>query len=716
MRIEQDIFDDIARLCSSPGYVHVIAHLCFRDNMVGYADEMKAEDLRPLLSTTRLIRTEISTLIGLLIKQDIDYTLPDPSTVHEYLDRTEALLEELHHSMSGPMLAALNPESVADGAFDPFSSGEALREPIFYGGESAYSFQYRDFSARKYSNDDEWLIANMGFSIGTARDVVCAVQEVQTTRIAETLAALRTASPDQWTLLPGFIFSAQDIADHSCVNKTDIEKVLAAFAVSAEEKNDGFRALSDFNVINAHPIIRTRDNSFLLLETYSLTESLYDSPFYWMCSDDAYRDVAMKHRGRFTEEVSLERLALVFGKKNVYSNVDIVESKRKKLGEIDVLVLFGNRAIVLQAKSKRLTLEARKGNDGQIRDDFKKAIQNSYDQANTCAKLLIDGKHKLVGADAREIAVPSKLKEIYIFCVISDHYPALSFQTRQFLKYETPNEILPPFVMDVFTIDVMTEMLQSPLRLLSYAHRRVNYSDLLHASHELTILSFHLRSNLWFDNKHDMVMLADDFSADLDVAMAARRDNVPGERTPDGVLTRFRNTCLGRFVQEIEARPDPSTIDFGFMLLTLSEDTVVNVSKGIEMMSRQVKKDGKGHDLTISLGGGSTGLTIHCNDDPIVITEPRLRNHCELRKYTENADSWFGVCISPENNSLRFGLNLNYKWEQSAEMDAMTSSFPKPKKVVDLGSPAAWRKKKIGRNEPCPCGSGLKYKKCCMKR
>jgi len=23
---------------------------------------------------------------------------------------------------------------------------------------------------------------------------------------------------------------------------------------------------------------------------------------------------------------------------------------------------------------------------------------------------------------------------------------------------------------------------------------------------------------------------------------------------------------------------------------------------------------------------------------------------------------------------------------------------------------------KIGRNEPCPCGSGLKYKKCCLDR
>ena len=28
-------------------------------------------------------------------------------------------------------------------------------------------------------------------------------------------------------------------------------------------------------------------------------------------------------------------------------------------------------------------------------------------------------------------------------------------------------------------------------------------------------------------------------------------------------------------------------------------------------------------------------------------------------------------------------------------------------------SPAAWPSRKIGRNEPCPCGSGKKYKKCC---
>ncbi|TOM27544.1 hypothetical protein CGH79_25320, partial [Vibrio parahaemolyticus] len=68
-----------------------------------------------------------------------------------------------------------------------------------------------------------------------------------------------------------------------------------------------------------------------------------------------------------------ERLALVFGKENVLTNIDIFDGKGKA-GEIDVLVTFGRFAIVVQAKSKKLTIEARKGNSQQLEGDFKKAI------------------------------------------------------------------------------------------------------------------------------------------------------------------------------------------------------------------------------------------------------------------------------------------------------------------------------------------------------
>jgi uncharacterized protein YchJ len=32
-----------------------------------------------------------------------------------------------------------------------------------------------------------------------------------------------------------------------------------------------------------------------------------------------------------------------------------------------------------------------------------------------------------------------------------------------------------------------------------------------------------------------------------------------------------------------------------------------------------------------------------------------------------------------------------------------------------LAPPEPIRREKIGRNEPCTCGSGKKYKKCCLR-
>jgi hypothetical protein len=213
-----------------------------------------------------------------------------------------------------------------------------------------------------------------------------------------------------------------------------------------------------------------------------------------------------------------------------------------------------------------------------------------------------------------------------------------------------------------------------------------------------------------------MVMLEDDISTDLDLAMLARREGIPAKRTPDGILTRFAATTLGRFVKEIEARSDPGTIDLGFMLLTLGEKTVVEVSKGIDELAKRARGDGKSHDLTVGLGKGGTGFTVHCNDDPIEIAGPALQRHCHARKYTEHAQTWFGVCVMPSDTSLRFGLNLDYAWERNDRLDALTNNMAKPGNLSALLKQSGTSTRKIGRNDPCRCGSGKKYKKCCLPR
>src|SRR6185295_5882892 len=96
---EQDIFNDLAALCVSPGYAHAIAYFCYRDHVVGFGSELKAEDLAKLFSIERLIRTEISTLIGMMLRAQRDMTIPDPKQLQNYVERTEVLLKELHRSM-----------------------------------------------------------------------------------------------------------------------------------------------------------------------------------------------------------------------------------------------------------------------------------------------------------------------------------------------------------------------------------------------------------------------------------------------------------------------------------------------------------------------------------------------------------------------------------------------------------------------------------------
>ena len=702
MRSETEVFEDLRLLCQSEGYVHALANLSFRDNIVGYSGQLSPNDMLPLFSPERLIRTEISTLIGLMIQGNIVWTMPSAKVVQEQMDRTECLLKELHGTLQLPFYDAFEKQKFP---LELFGQGEFLREAIFYAGESAYTFQYRDFASKKYAADDAWLRENKGFSILAARTIAQSIARFQEHKLMATTVQMAAIPPEQWSILPGYSFSVAEIAAASGEPEPTVASFLDAFALAPNEKNKSFRGLDDFNVANATPLLRF-NNKFVLLQSYSLVGSLYESPFYWMAKDTTYRSKAMENRGNFTESFCRDRLELVFGSSRVHTNVDIFESKAKKFGEIDVLAFFGDRAVIVQAKSKRLTMESRKGNDGQIRDDFKKSVQDAYDQGLACAQKLTDPKVKLTGSDGRQISVPSHLSEIYILCVVAEHYPALHLQVRQFLKYSQTNVIKPPMVLDVFALDAITEMLRSPLHFLSYINRRVGYNERLMATHETVILSYHLQKNLWLDDEFDQVIMGDDISVDLDVAMAARRNGVTGQKTPDGILSRLSATSVGRIITAIEVHPDPAVLDFGFLLLSLSEKATIEASTAIDRMVKLARDDGQVHGITLGFNSSKNGFTIHCTSEPVPIAEARLRRHCVLSKYREKATAWFGVCLHPNDQTIRFGFNLNYEWQTNIDLDRLEATrFGKGGKGVS--------RLKVGRNEPCTCGSQRKYKKCC---
>ena len=451
----------------------------------------------------------------------------------------------------------------------------------------------------------------------------------------------------------------------------------------------------------------------MLFQHYSLLEALYEAPFFWMIGDKSYAATASKNRGAFAEQFLADRLALVFGPNHVFRNVNIYKGK-DRFTEADVLVMYGDRAIVVQAKSKRLTIEARKGNDLQLKDDFKKAIHDAYDQALLCSEALVDEEYRFVSPSGEEIGFPKRPTKIFPVCAVSDHFPALAAQARQFLNIKSTKKVRPPLVADIFFLDVLTEILDKPLNLLNYITLYSNFTNKILANHQLTILGYHLKHNLWLEDRYDMIDLGDDFTSTIDMAMLSRRLGYPGEKTPNGILTRFDGTPIGKLISGFEAHPIPELVSLGMFFLQLSSDAAKHINNGIDRLVRSSAEDGKLHDFSVPNEAEKSGVTVHVSPFPEIVARDRLSVHCRLRKYETKSDAWYGLLLAPGTGDIRGALVIDEKWKPDAKIEKALDAWPRKPAVPLKSLSRGTLRVKVGRNEPCPCGSGKKYKKCCL--
>ncbi len=680
-RSEQDIFEDLAALCSEAGYIHALAYMSFRDNFIALSDNPNESPLPNIRSSSSLCRAEFSTLLGLILRQIIDTKLPTPTQMQGLLEKTDLLLNELHERLGKPMMEALCSASgllPSDGADLPthlFHTAEALREPIFYTGDSAYIFQYYKMAVDRYQPDDDWLLQHKGFRIADAQNVVKHLFRIQNRKATEIRGLLATQQPHLWTLLPAFIFTSSELVAESGLPANTVLAVLEAFTAAAPT-NTEFTSLGSFNLATARPILQMPNGDFFVLQSYSVAESLYDSPFYWMAADKAYRETAFKNRGRFTEWFAAQRLESVFGPKNTHRNVNIDRGKTR-IGEIDILICFGNRAIIVQCKSKKLSLESRKGNDNKIRDDFQKSVQDSYDQGLLCAKSLSDPGLIFSTDKCRKID-HSTFSEIYIVCAISDHYPALAIQARGFLHHYQDDVIQAPLVYDVFTIDVLTEILDNPLYFVSYINRRTTYHNRVSSGNELAIFSYHLRSNLWFGDHQNFIQIDDAFTFDLDVAMTARREGAPGKRTPEGVLTKLAGTELGSLLGSISRESNPNFIDAGLIILTLGGSALDIMNQNLHQMKNLARRDNRPLNFSMPINDEKSGITIHCRRQLGHEATQALELHCRSRKYIHRAAEWLGLLVGPDDNIPYFSIVLRFPWEHNSTLEDLTKKMHKP--------------------------------------
>lgn len=110
------------------------------------------------------------------------------------------------------------------------------------------------------------------------------------------------------------------------------------------------------------------------------------------------------------------------------------------------------------------------------------------------------------------------------------------------------------------------------------------------------------------------------------------------------------------------------------------------------------------------------GLSIAEVRNRIYLLE-RLADICEEQGRGDEAKelrSQIRASAAPKRAKLDKGSNGSTFWQNLAN-----EGLPDMSNAADMlrGAPSTVtaRDQKVGRNEPCPCGSGRKFKKCCIQ-
>lgn len=660
------------------------------------------------------------------------------------------------------------------GSFQEFiGQGDMLMEPIFYSGTGVYDFQYLDFISKKYQYDSDWLRTNRGFVFTEAVEIFKAIKEIvhQKSEQVNLYVSLNPDRMDKLKKKARKTYKGDDFEKdyQPIVDMAEMHQYAALFfddsMIKLEPESEEFRlagqknfyrnlvdlftikksqvrelsggdqfiknfsiqsgdplcsrltGIGAYNVANSHPLIELDEERLLLPIPFILSEAIYEAPFYWMMSDSAYKDTAATNRGNAGEEIVFQFLSKVFGDKS-YRRVLVKTGSNQIETDVDVLCILGSKALCVQVKSKKLTELSRKGDIQALQKDFQGAVQDAYEQAWTARQKILDKTSKFFDENGTEIKLSEGIDEVYMLAVTTENYPSLTHQAHTLLKLKENSPS--PLAFTAFDLEMVTHYLSDPYDLLYYIRQRINLINYFQGGEEMVFLGYHLQRKLWKVEEADWFGLDNDFAQAIDRNYYPFRAGLPVSDEGDSIKARWKDDQFDFLCNQIKKLGDDKITDIIFHLYDLSGDFQTQLVKLIQDRKKKTWEDNQFHSVSIPPDDRYEprfGITYFSSEtESLKEVENRLLVLGNLRKYKSHADAWLGLG-SIKSSRAPFDLIMyNYNpWTYDAQMEEDCKHLPAMVKSTYLDFKSnQLSKKKIGRNDPCPCGSGKKYKKCCL--
>ncbi|MDQ2178322.1 SEC-C metal-binding domain-containing protein [Marinifilum sp. D714] len=769
IRDSKEIIKDLKKLVRSEGYIYTLCLIIMDDF------HFEIEKLHEVNYWERLNKNEVSLILGLLIQENILLVQPkSPLDLIDLKNRTYSLMEELHHSTNKPMIEKFkhifeNQDSVEKTSKKDFWGGEnSFIEPIFYAGDGIYDFQYLEYLEKKYKYDETWLREKKSFKFEEVCTIVSSIKELHQDKIGKVnflglkenksklLKELKKDKslpkearkvkteeflsmmefyqfyelfntdnhikngflPEQisesgWDSFYNGLLNLLCISPNEFDSSLNITSFLNNFSIQANANgvNKHFKNIGDFNLFTAKPIIELENNKYFVPSSFCLHEAIYESPYYWMLEDKEYLGRLSDHRGKVGEEITYELLKKVFGSNRVFQSVRIESKKGHDDSDIDVLCVLGSKALCVQVKSKKLTQLSRKGSFEQLKKDFKGAVQDAYNQGIICRERILENSATFYNSDGDKIKLSEDIEEVYILGVTTENYPTLTHQTSIFLEKEENSPH--PLFITIFDLELVLFYLDNPYDFLYYVRQRIDLMDYFNANEEIHFLGYHLIHKLWKDDKVDYKQIDPSIGQLIDRNYYPFKLGIKTSSRNDKIRNRWKNEDFETLCNQIGNLTSPKVTDVIFHLLDWSEQSRDNLVRLIKETKAKTQIDNAWHNFSLMAGPerSSFGLSyISWGDNNSEEFMRMLLKYSRARKYKSKADYWIGIGSTKDSRKFVNGFVFNdkkWKYDEFLE-EEIKDMFDGDNKGLHIKYG-----KKIGRNEPCPCSSGKKYKRCC---
>lgn len=657
-----EIFNDLRVLAQSEGALHGISKIFYRDWVlaVDMQEGKVIDDAEKRWSTSKLNNNELMLLLGLMVRSDNNRTFSVLPKNDEFSATADKLLREFHDRIIENVRANVdlrNPDSVQKNeAFGPLS-----QEAIYYGADGFYLHQFERLAKQRYREDGDWLLGNIGVSIRPMLEIARFIVD----RMTHQITAATHIAKESDDVCAGDLTSSLLVSKNSLIEKfgQKAKAFIAKFSLPAIGSNADFASPFDINQVNFSPLIDIGE--FLYVSSqYRLVAAIYESPFYWMLRDKSYRDTAAKHRGEFLEDTAVHELSAVFGKENVFKNVIIRRNRKEIAGEADVLVSYGEFVIVVQAKSKRVTQEARAGDVGALKADFESAIQAPYRQAYEFSELIQGGSEcELANGEIRKF--PPTVRA-FPLVLLSDQFPAITFLSHFMLERKAG---IAPVIWDLGILGTVTAILPTPIEFLFYLKSRADTFETIHSDSEFNILGYHLLQKLVLPSDADWMMIDRDFAGAIDDFMIMRDMKVEAAR-PLGVLERIEVPVISDLLKALKTAP-PELASVVIDLYDFSSAMLEELSKTIRSIREEVGKGKAFKSFSVlSASGGLTYLVCSNFDSRVTIAAEAIG---KKHKYDNKCDRWYVVVDSIQTTRpIDALLPILGKWEEDEDLATMS--------------------------------------------